>query len=48
MAVIDDDLAAKLAAYRARMDEVPADVARFLEVMQQAEEADPHAFQQSR
>ena len=43
-AVINDDLADKLAAYRARMDEVPEDVARFLEFVQQAEEAEPHAF----
>ena len=43
-AVINGDLAAKLAAYRACMNEVPEDVARFLEFMQQAEEAEPHAF----
>ncbi|MGF6641724.1 ISKra4-like element ISBte2 family transposase [Paraburkholderia sp. MM6662-R1] len=41
---INGDLAAKLAAYRARIDEVPEDVARFLEFMQRAEEAKPHAF----
>lgn len=43
-AAINDDLAAKLVAYRACMGEVPEDVARFLEVMQQAEEAEPHTF----
>jgi hypothetical protein len=43
-AVINDDLVTRLAAYRERMDEVPEDVARFLEFMQQAEEAEPHAF----
>jgi hypothetical protein len=42
--VINGDLAAKLAAYRARLDEVPEDVARFLGFMQRAEEAEPHAF----
>jgi hypothetical protein len=42
--VINGDLAARLAAYRARLDEVPEDVARFLEFMQQAEEAEPHVF----
>jgi hypothetical protein len=43
-AVINGDLATRLAAYRARIDEVPEDVARFLEFMQQAAEAEPHAF----
>ena len=43
-AVINGDLVAKLAAYRAHMDEVPEDVARFLKFMQQAAEAEPHAF----
>ena len=43
-AVINGDLSAKLGAHRACMNEVPEDVARFLELMQQAEEAEPHAF----
>jgi hypothetical protein len=43
-AVINGDLAAKLAAYRARIDEVPEDVSRFLEFLQRATEAEPHAF----
>jgi hypothetical protein len=43
-AVINGDLAAKLAAYRARMEEVPEEVVRFLEFMQEAAEAEPHAF----
>ena len=43
-AVINGDLAAKLAAYRARIDEVPEDVSRFLEFLQRAAEAEPHAF----
>jgi hypothetical protein len=47
-AVINGDLAAKLAAYRgARIDEVPEDVSRFLEFLQRAAEAEPHAFYQS-
>jgi hypothetical protein len=43
-AVINGDLATKLAAYRARIDEVPGDVRRFLEFLQRAAEAEPHAF----
>ena len=43
-AVINGDLAAKLAAYRARIDEAPADVSRFLKFLQRAAEAEPHAF----
>jgi len=42
--VINGDLAGKLAAYRARIDEVPEDVSRFLEFLQRAAEAEPHAF----
>ena len=43
-AVINGDLAAKLAAYRARIDEVPEDVSHFLEFLQRAAEAEPHTF----
>ena len=44
-AVINGDLAAKLAAYRgARIDEVPEDVSRFPEFLQRAAEAEPHTF----
>ena len=43
-AVINGDLATKLAAYRAHIDEVPEDVSRFLEFLQMAAEAEPHAF----
>jgi len=43
-AVINGDLTTKLAAYRARIDEVPEDVARFLQFMHQAAEAEPHTF----
>jgi hypothetical protein len=43
-AVINGDLASTLAAYRARIDEVPGDVRRFLEFLQRAAEAEPHAF----
>jgi hypothetical protein len=43
-AVINGDPATKLAAYRARIDEVPEDVSRFLEFLQRAAEAEPHAF----
>ncbi|WP_152603120.1 hypothetical protein [Caballeronia sordidicola] len=43
-ALINGDLATKLAAYRARIDEVPEDVSRFLEFLQLAAEAEPHAF----
>ena len=43
-AVINGDLATKLAAYRARIDEVPEDVSRFLEFLQRAAETQPHAF----
>jgi hypothetical protein len=42
-AVINGDLATKLAAYGARIDEVPGDVSRFLEFLQRAAEAEPHA-----
>jgi hypothetical protein len=42
--MINGDLATKLAAYRARIDEVPEDVSRFLEFLQRAAEAGPHAF----
>jgi len=37
------NVAAKLAAYRARIDEVPQDVSHFLEFLQRAVEAEPHA-----
>ena len=43
-AVINGDLATKLAVYRARIDEVPEDVSRFLEFLQQSAEAEPNAF----
>ncbi|OUL72501.1 hypothetical protein CA602_43485 [Paraburkholderia hospita] len=43
-AVINDDLATKLVAYRARIDKVPEDVLRFLELLQRAAEAESHAF----
>ena len=43
-AVINGDLATKLAAYRARIDKVPEDVTRFLEFLQRAAEAETHAF----
>ncbi|MFM0077621.1 ISKra4 family transposase [Paraburkholderia sediminicola] len=43
-AVINGDLATKLAAYRARIDKVPEDVRRFLEYRQRAAETEPHAF----
>ena len=43
-AVINGDLATRLAAYRARIDEIPEDVTRFLELVQPAAEAEPHAF----
>ena len=43
-AVINGDLATKLAVYRAGIDEVPEDVSRFLEFLQRSAEAEPHAF----
>jgi hypothetical protein len=43
-AVINGDLEAKLAAYRACIDEVPEDVSRILEFLQRTAEAEPHAF----
>jgi hypothetical protein len=43
-AVINGNLATKLAAYRTRIDEVPGDVSRFPEFLQRAAEAVPHAF----
>jgi CHASE2 domain-containing sensor protein len=43
-AVINGDLTARLAAYRARIDKVPEDVLRFLEFLQRAAEAETHAF----
>jgi hypothetical protein len=43
-AVINGDLATKLAVYRTRIDEVPEDVSRFLEFLQRSAEAEPRAF----
>ncbi len=43
-AAINGDLATKLAAYRARIDNVPGDVSHFLEFLQRAVEAQTPTF----